>query len=149
MERITIQKAGTGDFPGIYRLLRQLWPDKKPDEAGLKRVFMHSLRNRRYRAFTARANGIVLGFAGTTIMDSLWQGGTMCRLNELVTDESARGIGIGSKLLKAVEEYAEKNKCGGVDLESAAYRKKAHKFYKDRAYTARALFFVKLFKKNN
>jgi GNAT superfamily N-acetyltransferase len=142
---IKIRPAKTADFNEIFRLLEQLWKYKKADKKLLKIAYLKSMKEKKYRAFLAVCGGRVLGYAGTIILNLLWQAGTICHLNELVVDERLRGKGIGSLMMNHIETYAKKKKCRGIDLESAKSRKKTHKFYKDRGYDARAYFFVKLF----
>jgi GNAT superfamily N-acetyltransferase len=145
MADIMIRRAKDADFNAIFGLLEQLWAYKKLDREKIRRVFCRSLAGKNYRAFVAGQGKRVLGFAGTAIQNNLWQAGTMCHLNELIVDDTARGRGTGSKLLKAVEEYAVRKKCSGIDLESAMRRKRTHKFYTARKYDKKAYFFTKLF----
>jgi (aminoalkyl)phosphonate N-acetyltransferase len=145
MAGIKIRNAGARDFNGIFSLLEQLWDYKKLNKARVKKAFLASIKEKNHKSFIAVSGGRVTGYAGTAIHNNLWQSGRMCHLNELVVDETIRGKGIGSRLLKKVESYAVRNKCRGIDLESAMRRKQTHKFYNTRKYEAKALFFTKLF----
>jgi GNAT superfamily N-acetyltransferase len=145
MAGIVIRFAKSKDFDGIFGLLEQLWDYKKLNKPRVKKAFLASISEKNHKAFIATKSGRIEGYAGTTIHNNLWQAGKMCHLNELVVDKDARGTGIGSRLLKHVESYARKNKCRGIDLESAMRRKRTHKFYNARKYETKALFFTKLF----
>jgi len=145
MTGVKVREAKKTDFEAIFLLLQQLWEYKKLNKAGVKKVFLASIKEKNHKAFVAMSTGRVAGYAGTSIHNNLWQAGQICHLSELVVDETVRGKGIGSLLLKKVEAYARKLKCRGIDLESAMRRKQTHKFYNDRKYETKALFFTKLF----
>jgi len=145
MPAVIIRAVKSRDFDAVFGLLCQLWTYKKLNKARVKKVFLAKLREKNHKAFIAESGGSIAGYAGTAIHNNLWQAGKMCHLNELVVEETIRGKGIGSKLLKKVEAYARKNKCRGIDLESAMRRKLTHRFYNDRKYETKALFFTRLF----
>jgi GNAT superfamily N-acetyltransferase len=145
MPAIFIRPSKACDFEAIFRLLEQLWDYKKLDKKKLRKVFLGARRDKNQRSYVAKHGNRVIGFAGAMIQNNMWQGGKMCHLSELIVDETVRGKGTGTKLLKTVEAYARRKKCAGMDLESAMRRKRSHKFYEARRYDKKAFFFTKLF----
>jgi len=142
---IKIRRAGIKDFDSIHGLLIQLWDYKKINKASLKRLFITCMSDKNYMPLIALSGKTVVGFAGTTVFNMLWQEGKMIHLNELVVAEGERGSGTGSKMLKYIETMAKKRGCKGIDLESAMFRKRTHKFYENRGYVKKAYYFYKLF----
>ena len=148
MKGLKIRQAKPADFPEVFKLLEQLWDYKELDRRLLAAAYKRSLKEKNYRAFLAVKDGKIAGFAGTIILNHMWQAGTICHLNELIVDRNIRAKGIGSAMMDHIETYAGKKGCRGVELESAKRRRRTHKFYKARGYNPGALFFVKLFYKD-
>ncbi len=67
-------------------------------------------------------------------------------IDDLVTDENARGRGYGSILLRWCEERARERHCNSFDLESGAQRSRAHQFYFREGLTILAFSFSKTLK---
>lgn len=62
-------------------------------------------------AIGAFRDGKLLGFAHYNIHRSTWTDGYYCYLEDLFTDERARGLGVGRSLIEAVQEIARDKKC--------------------------------------
>ncbi|MEI6728768.1 MAG: GNAT family N-acetyltransferase [bacterium] len=56
-------------------------------------------------------------------------------VDELVVSKEFRSLGIGSEVLKYVEDYARQRELLIIDISSSIKRKLAHKFYKKNNYT--------------
>ena len=63
---------------------------------------------------------------------------------ELFVKESHRKSGIGTKLMRAMEEYFKENGCTIVQVEVFAPNRSAHDFYLGRDYEDRSMFMLKL-----
>jgi GNAT superfamily N-acetyltransferase len=144
MEDVSVIRPAIKDFEGVYRLLKQLWPDGKLDKQKLKRVYVRTLKDRDYGIFTAQRDGKIVGIISFMLVNSLWQPEIMCVVNELVVDSTNRSAGIGSKLMETVVKIARREKCVRVELDSAFFRKGAHKFYEKKGFEKRAFLFSKV-----
>lgn len=56
-------------------------------------------------------------------------------VDELVVSKEFRSLGIGSQVLKYVENYARQKELLIIDISSSIRRKQAHKFYEKNYYT--------------
>jgi GNAT superfamily N-acetyltransferase len=120
------------DFEDILALLRQLWPDLELDAARLEEVFAECLAADNYSALCAVSDGRVVGFCDLTVRPSLWQSGRLAYIDDLVVDESFRGMGIGASLLQRAAEIARSRGCAHIALDSFFHREDAHRFYEGR-----------------
>lgn len=70
----------------------------------------------------------ILGVVGFRIQYKLaW--GRHIYIDDLITKSTSRSLGTGKKLLDYVKEYAVKNNCKQLHLDSGVQRYEAHKFY--------------------
>lgn len=82
-------------------------------------------------AVTARRDGTVAGLAEGSLQ------GVTCRLSRLMVSPDQRGLGVGTKLLQAVEHHAASAGCRRVRLETLA-GERAERFYRGRGYRVTA-----------
>ena len=83
-------------------------------------------RPRHVAYFLRAADGKILG----GVQGMLW--GRSLHIDVLWVDESLRGQGLGSKLMKAIENYGAKHNCPLLYLETASFQ--ALPFYKSLGY---------------
>lgn len=69
------------------------------------------------------------------------------RISELVVSKSARGKGIGSKLINKMEEHFYNNGCKSILLPVFAYNTSAIEFYERHGYHNRMLTMIKTIEK--
>ena len=60
--------------------------------------------------------------------------------------DSYRGLRLGKKLMRQMENYFKKNKCDAIRVEVFAPNKNAHNFYERLDYLDRVIDMVKLLK---
>ena len=123
---MNIQRATTDtEIAACYPVMRELRPHLEEAEF-LSRV--RSLENTGYRlAFVQHPDGVV-AVAGFWIRENLaW--GRFLYVDDLVTLSSHRSKGIGARLLTWLREYAIKEGCQQLHLDSGIQRKDAHRFY--------------------
>ena len=63
---------------------------------------------------------------------------------ELYLEEGSRGKGIGTRLMKMMEEYFRQNNCDVSKVEVFAPNIKAHNFYRELGYQDRAIDMTKI-----
>ena len=139
----TLRPCTHADFSDVLRLLQQLWPNQRFDQARLQEIFERALTSDAQRLICAVDDGRLIGFCSLTLKNNLWQQGYLGHIDELVVDETCRGRGIGTQLLNAIVEIAKKCGCRRVELDSAFHRQAAHKFYEREGFENRAYLFSK------
>lgn len=94
-------------------------------------------------AFVQETDGVV-AVAGFRVGENLaW--GRFLYVDDLVTHPAHRSKGYGAGLLSWLKEYAEKEGCSQLHLDSGVQKKEAHRFYEREGMTIAAFhFFEKL-----
>ena len=131
--QIFIEKAVKEDCQAIMQLVQELAVyEKAPDEVTVAMEhFVESGFGEKpvWKAFVAKENGIVKGFALYYIRYSTWKGQRMY-LEDLLVTEEMRGKGIGKLLFdKLVEECKVKN-FSGLVWQVLDWNEPAINFYK-------------------
>ena len=81
-----------------------------------------------YQLAFIRRHQKVEAVAGFRLLHNLpW--GRFCYVDDLVTDERTRSLGLGKELLDWLCEFARKEGCKRLELDSGVQRFAAHRFY--------------------
>ncbi|MGH7650953.1 MAG: GNAT family N-acetyltransferase [Gemmatimonadaceae bacterium] len=141
-ETICIRAATASDAPALSVLLEQLGYPASESHIPAR---LNALKNfPRAEAFVATDGyGEVVGLATGHIFPSIHDNGPVAWLTTLVVLEEARGAGIGSALVRHVEEWAAENGAKRLSLTSGLHRKATHEFYEKRDYEKTGLRFTK------
>ncbi|MEJ2185723.1 MAG: GNAT family N-acetyltransferase [Gemmatimonadota bacterium] len=128
--------AESDDAPAIARLLGQLGYPTTP--ATMRRRLGPILARPDYHTLVMEAGGVVIGFIGACLVPSYELDDAYVRVLDLVVDERARGAGIGSALLAAVEAWAKREGARVVVVnardEEGFHGAGASSFYEARGY---------------
>jgi GNAT superfamily N-acetyltransferase len=110
---VQIRPARLEDADAVFGLLGQLAASFEPDRAAFDRTFSDLFQAAGAQT-TATAetvllvveddDGVVRGYALTSIVPLLYTNGPAAQIHELVIDEAARGHDLGSQLVHAVEQ---------------------------------------------
>ena len=138
---IQIRECSNADFNEIVILLQQLWPDKSLGVQSLKIVYEKALFSENQKYICAVEESKVIGFGSLTIKNNLWLEGNLGHIDELVVDNSTRGKGVGSQLLKELIQIAKEKNCRRIELDTAFHRKDTHRFYENQGFENRAYLF--------
>ena len=132
MDAISIRSAVADDADALASLSTQLGYPSTPEQL---RERLRRVREKNVgEVFVAvDATSHVVGWAHAAPRFGLEDEPTV-ELAGLVVDESARGLGIGALLLRAVEEWACANGIGAVRVHSNTIRERAHRFYRREGY---------------
>jgi len=142
MSGLIIRKAKKEEFDEIYKLLKQLWPDKRLTKNKIEEIFLKRLKDKKAELFVLKKENNVIGYGSLVYHDDFMHGKTGF-IGELVIEEKQRNKGYGSELLKNLIKKAKENYCKYIDLNSAVYRRKAHRFYKKQGFKKEAYYFIK------
>jgi GNAT superfamily N-acetyltransferase len=126
------------EIAACYPIMRELRPHIAEDEF-LSRV--RSQENTGYRlVFLQESDGLV-AVAGFRVGENLaW--GRFLYVDDLVTLPAHRSKGHGAKLLSWLREYAVKEGCLQLHLDTGIQRKEAHRFYEREGMTMASFHFV-------
>jgi GNAT superfamily N-acetyltransferase len=139
---VSIRRAEARDAPVLSELLSQLGYPASPSEIPERLSALASFP--RAAAFVAvNGYGEVVGLATTHIFPSIHDNGPVAWLTTLVVLEDARGAGIGSALVRHVEQWAVQNGAKRLSVTSGMHRKATHEFYEKRDYENTGLRFTK------
>lgn len=127
----------------MFSLVEQLGDDYEPDWAAFQRAFADAMADpdRHSLLVAVDADDRVVGYAMVTVARLLYTNGESAQLQELVVDQGARGAGIGSQLVTAVEDECRGR---GVRQLTVASSRGAS-FYERLDYRSTADFLKKIF----
>ena len=123
---LEIRPATVDDAGAIARLLDQLG---YPAESDAIPARLGRLTNERAAVFVALRNGTIVGLATVHILTLVNHVRDVAWLTALVVDESARGIGVGRRLVERVETFAREHDCEQLSVTTHERRPGAHAFY--------------------
>lgn len=126
------------DIAACYPVMRELRPHLVAEH------FLEQIRSQEkagYRLAMLEAAAGVVAVAGFRISENLaW--GRFLYVDDLVTLATHRSQGYGAKLLAWLREYAAKESCLQLHLDSGSQRKDAHRFYLQAGLTITSFHFA-------
>lgn len=134
-----IRAAALNDIPSLHTLFMQLGYQTDPEN--LKRHINDA--NISFTMLVAEAEQQVCGVIVVNFITPVHENGLWALISALVINESARGTGIGQKLLIAAEQHALDKGCTQIELSSSEKRIRAHNFYENNGYKEVRKRFVK------
>jgi GNAT superfamily N-acetyltransferase len=143
---ISVREATSNDWPAVESLLAELG---RPDVRGLEDEGWHGGRFGDYLArpdtvaLVAEVDGEIAGFLDLEFRQRLNFRTPQAWIPDLVVSEKQRGRGVGAALMAKAEELSKERECWGMTLESATWRKDAHRFYLREGYDDSAYSFSK------
>jgi len=137
-----IRFATESDGPRVLDLVARLGHAVPVDAEAFSQAFPAVLADYpRSMLHVAEVDGVVAGYALTTINPLLCTNGPSAQLQEIVVDEDMQTSGVGTALVRAVEKACEE---GGVTQLTVASRR-AGGFYDRLGYTQQAEYMRRLF----
>lgn len=131
------------DINNMDLLMKQLgYPSSNQK---IKERFNKILNIPNYETFVAEVNGELVGFVGMCKQKAYEFDEPYVRLLALVVHDDYRRKNIGQNLMLAVEDWAKKNDCIAIILNSGNREERiaAHKFYKSLGYLEKSTGFSK------
>ncbi len=130
---IIVRKSTAADCPRMMELVNELAVyERAPHEVTVTLDhFIESGFGSKpvWWAFVAEEDGVILGFALYYIRYSTWKGQRMY-LEDILVTETARGRGIGAKLMEALIAEAKERKFTGITWQVLEWNEPAINFYK-------------------
>ena len=137
---LEIREIPAGEMAIIYPFIRQLNKDMTEERFT---VLLAQMLERGYRCAGAfDAEGKLLGVAGFWELVRFWCG-THIDIDNVVTDESLRGQGIGKKLVAWIENWARARGLSFAVLDAYTHNIDSHRFYFREGYIIRGFHFTK------
>jgi GNAT superfamily N-acetyltransferase len=138
---VAIREARPEDSEAVADLLGELgYPT---DAARFERRLDRIERDPSSRLFVAIVNGHVAGLAGFHLLPLVEHDEPGCQLTALVVGEAYRRTGVGSELVRTVENEARSRGGRRVVVNTARHRADAHAFYNRLGFEATGLRFIK------
>ncbi|HLL67986.1 MAG TPA: GNAT family N-acetyltransferase [Micromonosporaceae bacterium] len=126
-EPIVVVAESDDDVRACWEVYRQLRPHL--DSVGEFVERYHRQQAEGFElAFVRDGAGAVAGAAGFRLMHTMaW--GRICYLDDLIVDAGRRGTGLGTLLLRFVQQEALRRGCDSVHLDTGYGRHSAHRSY--------------------
>lgn len=136
MADLTFRRAKQDDLPAIVRLLaedalgRQRERFESPLPDSYDRAFSHIDGDSNHELIVAELEGRVVGTLHLMFLPSIsFQGGLRAQIESVRVDDSYRGRGIGSEMMKWSIARAQARGAHIVQLTTHRSREEAHRFY--------------------
>ena len=131
-EMTMIRAATDSDASQTHQLIGQLQQTAGVEvvqEAAFNRQFSQALADPRFRAFVAEESGGIQGVITVWLRESLFHGGHVALIDELIIDESSRGQGVGSRPVEHIVAHCARLRCAEVEVSTEADNLAARTFY--------------------
>lgn len=139
-----LKNARMADFEDVFKLLEQLWCDTKLNKEDLTNVYSYNLdRDETFNKVVFLDNKIIAYYSGYTSMN-LYYSGKVLYLQIIIVDENYRNLGVGKRIIDDIIAISASKKCKAIELDSAFFRKSAHKFYTNLGFSKRGYVFSKI-----
>ena len=100
-----VRLAASADVDAVFDLVEQLGIGERPNRASFTEAFAHAVQpSREHELLVADLDGVVSGYAYTTIERLLYTNGDSAQIQELAVNTPARDRGLGSLLVSSIEE---------------------------------------------
>ena len=137
---IDIRTADASDATNIVALVAELAANEGEDCPLTEAYVRHYLAMPGCTVLLAQQGEVVLGLLSCSLRPNLYHAGNSCLIEELVVTETARGLGVGSRLVSALLERLQESDCEEVSVSTLPDNHQAIKFYKKHGFVDEAVF---------
>jgi len=140
---IEIREAVETDYPTVCSLINKElgYPNVALDELAIRLKRMEKAGN--YHTFVAILDNVIVGFIGITKGIAYEISGDYYRIIAFAVSSKHQNKGIGSSILRYVENIASQNGISYFTLSSGMQRTAAHAFYEHNGYEKKSYSFSK------
>lgn len=144
MEQINVRKMDITDYYYIYMLSEELGHECSIEKVKDRIAFI--IENTKDIILVAQQENEVIGYIHGSPYELLYSE-SLINILAFIIKEKYRNIGIGSILIKNLEDWAKENGYCGIRLVSRFERVDAHRFYQKHGYINRKdqKNFIKIF----
>ena len=108
-----------------------------PDQSGVAERIAAWTDDPRSEVTVIEENGALVGLVAMTAQPNFHRAEPLAVVVSLVVSSSARGSGIGRRLVEVAERFARGHGCSAIQLSSGLWRPEAHAFYLRLGFTDR------------
>ena len=142
MARMIIRRAEESDLENLAILLSEL--GYQISELDLKTQVSIYIDSEDCLLLVAQTDeGDLSGLIAGHLFPLIHQPGSVGRIMALVVGEQFQSQGVGSLLLKSLENWFTENKCKRFEVNSGDHRDRAHEFYEAKGYRVDERRFIK------
>ena len=134
---VSVRRASARDAAAIGSLYRQLVsnPDVRVSPGHIDAL----AASESHFVFVAELEGAVRGTALLSLCaDVMFNRQPFAVVENVIVDQGARSLGIGTALMRAIEAQCKASECSKIMLLSAAQRADAHQFFEREGYVSSA-----------
>lgn len=132
-----VRAPRTADAARIAELLGELgYPTNGPEVA--RRLALME-RDPSLTILVAEVNGEVAAVITAHVLNTIHASQPVAWITALVTDSRHRGMGLGSRLVAAVEDWARERRAVRLSVTAALHRTETHAFYERRGFARSGL----------
>jgi GNAT superfamily N-acetyltransferase len=144
MSVFNIKVADGKDFNKIYNLIKnELGYSNLNENEAIKRLDFFK-KSDAYETFVAVENEQVIGFIGVMKSVAYNINGYYSQILALAVTANKRHIGVGTALVKTVEDWSLSNGINFISVNSGLKRLDAHSFYEKNGYSKKRFSFIKM-----
>ena len=124
------------DLKSLLELYKQLDAEDELSPAGSEAVWKEIEENGNIQYFGAVDGGRVVSTCYAVYIPNLTRNNRgICFIENVVTDQEYRNLGLASRVIDMAVEYAKKRHCYKVILQSGKDRIDAHRFYERKGFS--------------
>lgn len=140
-EKLLIKNFQTkAEMELVFYFIKKLYPDMT-NEVYLAHLD-EMIRDPNFNMIGAYLNNKLVGLSSYWIQTRLYSGKNV-EITNIVVDDNLRSLGVGSELVKYVQNKGKEQGCKKFILSSYTQNKKSHKFYFNEGFFIEGLHFMK------
>jgi GNAT superfamily N-acetyltransferase len=146
VDEVHVRLASPDDWPAVAALLVELGrgvAEGTAEDPTHRQAFAGHLRQIGNVTLVADHRGEVSGVIDMEYHQRLGDHRPQARVNDVVVTGRARGLGVGTALLRRAEELARKRGCFRMALVTASWREDSLAFYRREGWSDYGEWFVK------
>lgn len=137
---MNVRRARAEDARYAAGLMQQLEGSAHGEvAAGLENRFQEMLDLEHHALWVAEHQGRIVGLITANLRPTLWHAGPSALIDELVVDETARGLGVGRALIEVVVDWARSHSASEVEVSTERDNEAAQAFYRRCGFESEAV----------
>ena len=145
MSKLEIRAAQIGDANVISSLLAQLGYDTEPSKI---EVLVSMAASGNNKVCVGVLSGQVIAVMSVIFFNYFPSAEKLCRITSIVVDETARGSGVGSKLIDFAKSMALAEKCSILEVTTSLRREQTQAYYESIGFQKTSYKYVQKLEDN-